>query len=110
MRIKPTYEKSFIIRCSRGKDVQTTEVVDTTAEEVRVLISNSLKGHFAHPEARVAATKIVVVEVDHIKNKSNISKFVYTKNGRDFVKDFVLVFNLSPRQTRIEIEKAIKSC
>lgn len=110
MRIKPTYEKSYLIRYSRGKDVQTTEVVDATAEDVRVLICNTLKGHFAHPEARVAATKIVVVEVDHIKNKSNISKFVYTKNGRDFAKDFVLVFNLSPRQTRIEIEKAIKKC
>lgn len=108
MRIKPTYEKSFIIRCSRGKDVQNTEVVDTTAEEVRTLVCNSLRGHFAHPQAKVAATKIVVVEVDHVKNKSNISKFVYTKNGRDFAKDFVLVFNLSPRQTRIEIEKAIK--
>ena len=110
MKIKPTYDKSFLIRCSRGKDVQTTEVVDTTAEEVKTLVYNSLRGHFAHPEAKVAATKIVVVEVDHIKNKSNISKFVYTKNGRDFAKDFVLVFNLSPRQTRIEIEKAIRKC
>ena len=110
MRIKPTYEKSFIIRCSRGKDVQTTEVVDATAEEVRILISNTLKGHFTHPQAKVAATKIVVLEVDHVRKKSSISKFVYTNKGRDFEKDFVLVFNLSPRQVRIEIEKAIRKC
>lgn len=110
MKIKPTYEKSFIIRCSRGKDVQTTEVVDTTAEEVRNVICNSLKGHFAHPQAKVAATKIVVLEVDHVRKKSSISKFVYTNKGRDFEKEFVLVFNLSPRQVRIEIEKAIRKC
>ena len=110
MKIKPTYEKSFIIRCSRGKDVQTTEVVDATAEDVRVLICNTMKGHFAHPQAKVAATKIVVVEVDNIKHQTAISKFVYTKNGRDIEKDYVLVFNLSPRQVRIEIEKAIRKC
>ena len=32
MRIKPTYEKSYLIRYSRGQDVQTTEVVDANAE------------------------------------------------------------------------------
>ena len=110
MRIKPTYEKSYLIRYSRGKDVQTTEVVDATAEDVRVLICNTLKGHFTHPQAKVAATKIVVLEVDHVRKKSSISKFVYTNKGRDFEKDFVLVFNLSPRQVRIEIEKAIRKC
>ena len=110
MKIKPTYDKSFLIRCSRGKDVQTTEVVEATAEDVRVLISNCLRGHFAHPQSKVAATKIAVLEVDNIKKKSGISKFVYTRNGRDFEKDFVLVFNLSPRQVRIEIEKAIRKC
>ncbi len=110
MKIKPTYDKSFLIRCSRGKDVQTTEVVDATAEEVRTMVCNSLKGHFAHPQAKVAATKIVVLEVDHVRKKSSISKFVYTNKGRDFEKEFVLVFNLSPRQVRIEIEKAIRKC
>lgn len=110
MRIKPTYEKSYLIRYSRGKDVQTTEVVDATAEDVRVLICNTMKGHFTHPQAKVAATKIVVLEVDHVRKKSSISKFVYTNKGRDFEKDFVLVFNLSPRQVRIEIEKAIRQC
>ena len=110
MRIKPTYEKSFIIRCSRGKDVQTTEVVDTTAEEVRNVVCNSLRGHFAHPEAKVAATKIVVLEVDHVRKKSSISKFIYQNKERVIEKDFALVFNLSPRQVRIEIEKAIRQC
>ena len=110
MKIKPTYEKSFLIRCSRGKDVQTTEVVEATAEDVRILVTDCLRGHFAHPQSKVAATKIVVLEVDNIKKKSGISKFVYTRNGRDFEKDFVLVFNLSPRQVRIEIEKAIRKC
>ena len=110
MIIKPSYEKSYLIRFSRGKDVQTTEVVDATAEDVRVLICNALKGHFAHPQAKVAATKIVVLEVDHVRKKSSISKFVYTNKGREFEKDFVLVFNLSPRQVRIEIEKAIRQC
>lgn len=110
MRIKPTYEKSYLIRYSRGKDVQTTEVVEATAEDVRVLITDCLRGHFAHPQTKVAATKIVVLEVDNIKKKSGISKFVYTRNGRDIEKNFVLVFNLSPRQVRIEIEKAIRQC
>lgn len=110
MRIKPTYEKSYLIRFSRGKDVQTTEVVDANAEDIRVLVNSTMKGHFANPQAKVAATKIVVMEVDHVHKKSSISKFIYTKNGKDFEKEFVLVFNLSPRQVRLEIEKAIRQC
>ncbi len=110
MKLKPTFEKSYLIRFSRGKDVQTTEVVDATAEEVRVLICNCMRGHFAHPKTKIDATKIVVLEVDHVRKKSSISKFVYTKNGKDFEKEFVLVFNLSPRQVRLEIEKAIRQC
>jgi hypothetical protein len=108
MKLKPTYEKTYQIRFSRGSDVQTTEVVDATAEEVRVLICKCMRGHFAHPKSKVAATKIVVLELDHVRKKSSISKFVYTNNGKDFEKDFVLVFNLSPRQVRLEIEKAIR--
>ena len=109
MFIKPIYDKSYLIRYSRGKDVQTTEVVDATANEVKNLICKSMKGHMAHPQAKVAATKIVVIKVDNTLKKSSISKFVYTKNGKDFEKDFVLVFNLSPRQVRLEIEKAIRN-
>lgn len=108
MRIKPTYDKSYLIRYSRGKDVQTTEVVDTNPEEIRILICNSMKGRMTHPLAQVAVTKIVVLEVDHVRNVSSISKFIYTKDGRDQKRDYVLVKNLSPRQVRIEIEKAIR--
>ena len=109
MRIKPTYDKTFIIRYSRGKDVQTTEVVDTNPDDINILICKSMKGRMTHPLAQIAVTKIVVLEVDHIRNVSSISRFKYTKDGKEQVRDYVLIKNLSPRQVRIEIEKAINN-
>ena len=109
MRIKPTYDKTFIIRYSRGKDVQTTEVVDTNPDDINILICKSMKGRMTHPLAQIAVTKIVVLEVDHIRNVSSISRFKYTKDSKEQVRDYVLIKNLSPRQVRIEIEKAINS-
>lgn len=109
MRIKPTYDKTYMIRCSRGKDVQTTEVVDTNPEEIRILICKCMSGRMTHPLSQIAVTKIVVLECDHVRKVSNISKFIYTKDGKDQMRDYLLVKNLSPRQVRIEIEKAINN-
>ena len=109
MRIKPTYDKTFIIRYSRGKDVQTTEVVDTNPDDINILICKSMKGRMTHPLAQIAVTKIVVLEVDHIRNVSSISRFKYTKDSKEQVRDYVLIKILSPRQVRIEIEKAINN-
>lgn len=112
MQIKPFYEKSFIIRLKRGKEVQATEVVDATEGEVHVLITNTFKGRFTSPRKTgnvIPATQIQVIEIDNQKRKSRISFFRYTKAEKTVEHPFAYIANLSPRQVRIEIEKAIKA-
>lgn len=111
MQIKPIYPKSYIVRYIRGKDEQATEIVDTNADEVHGLITETFKRRFAHPknkDCNVPYTTIQVIVLDHIYKRSNVSQFTYTKNGKDFKRPFVRIYNLSPREARIELEKAIK--
>lgn len=111
MQIKPIFPKSYIVRYSRGKDLQTTELVDATSEEVHKLIADTFKGRFAQPRnstGNVPYTTMQVVVLDNIRKRSEISQFTYTKNGKEFKRPFVRIYNLSPREARIEIEKAIR--
>lgn len=111
MQIKPIYPKSYIVRYIRGKDEQATEIVDTNADEVHGLITETFKGRFAQPRnstGNVPYTIMQVVVLDNIHKRSEISQFTYTKNGKDFKRPFVRIYNLSPREARIEIEKAIR--
>ena len=112
MRIKPEYDKKYIVRFRRKKDVQVTEVVEATWEELHTLIAKTFNGRFVKPKSSdyVTATQIQVQEVDLIKKQVHILPFVYTNGkGKDFEKTHVNVYNLSPREVRIELEKAISN-
>ena len=112
MRIKPVYKKSYIVRYRRGKEVQSTEIVDATEKDVHELIFQTFKGRFRHPqhsEGYVPSTQLQVIELDNIKKQTRVSCFSYTKNGKDFTRPFAYVYNLSPREVRIELEKAIRT-
>lgn len=112
MQIKTIYPKTYVISYRRGKDLQTTEVVDATEEEVFVLISKTFKGRFAHPKNSngfVPATKIQVIEIDNIRQVTHVCPFRYTMDEKSFERPFSLVWNMSPRQVRLELEKAIKN-
>ena len=111
MQIKTVSPKTYVISYRRGKDIQTTEVVEATEDEVHVLISNTFKGRFAHPKnstGGIPATKIQVIELDNIRQTRRVSPFRYTKDNKNFERPFALVWNLSPRQVRLELEKAIR--
>lgn len=91
--------------------MQSTEIVDATEKDVHELIYQTFKGRFRHPkntEGFVPSTQLQVIELDNIKKQTRVSCFSYTKNGVDFVRPFAYVYNLSPREVRIELEKAIK--
>lgn len=112
MIIRPTYSKSYLIRYSRGKEVQTTEVVDTTTSEIDGLIKELFKGRFSHSGRSgrvVPTTNVQVIELDHIKKSSRLCGFSYTKNGELHLRSGVHICNLSPREVRIELEKAIRN-
>ena len=111
MKIKPIYEKSYVISFRRGSDIQTTEVVEADWKEVHTLIAETFCDRFRKPISRekVPATQIQIVELDNARHKSHIIEFVHTKDGKDFKRPRVLVFNLSPREARIQFEKAINN-
>lgn len=99
MLIKPTYDKFYRIIYTRGKDKQTTDVVEATEEQVKDLVTLVIKGRTFHP-----AGKSGVIP------STNIQPWEYnclTKQNR-LCREFPKVYNLSPRQVRIGIEKAIK--
>lgn len=113
MKIKPTYKKSYVIRYKRKNDVQSTEVVDTTGDDVLSLISDVFDGRFARPVTRskeALLTQVSVVELDNVRKQSNRLLFAYYSSGKVVARvPFALVRNLSPREARIAIEKAIKN-
>ena len=96
MRIKPTYDVSYLIRYRRNKDVQTTEIVEATRDEVCSLISRACGENMAKTKTGkfIPQTRVVVQELDNVNKQSGI---VYGAS----------VYNLSPREVRIRIEKAI---
>lgn len=111
MRIKPTYDKSYLVKYKRNKDVQTTEIVEASKDDVFNLISQLFKGRFNHPDiqdakdsvdkllamSKIPYTTIQVWELDNLKKKSTLCR------------TFPHIYNQSPRQVRINIEMAIKN-
>ena len=112
MRLRPTFKKSYLIKYERKTDVQTTEVVDTDWIELRALIAKTFQGRFKQYSNMggggfVPATYIKVLELDHTTKTKKYLDFIITKDDREYKKNRVAVFNLSPREVRIELEKAI---
>lgn len=98
MLIKPTYEKFYRIVYTRGKDQQTTEVVDTTIEQLTDLIGIVVKGRLSHPQAKtgkIPSTNVKVYTVDGASNKASLNK------------EYSHVYNQSPRNIRKSVESAI---
>lgn len=113
MRLKPTFSKSYLIKYERKTDVQTTEVVETSWQELRTLIAKTFQGRFKQYSKPgggfVPATYIKVLELDHTTKTKKYLDFIIAKDGRVCKKNRVAVFNLSPREVRIELEKAISN-
>lgn len=89
---------SYLIYYTRAKGTQRTSVVGVSSEkEIMNLIRTTFKGKFSRPESCSPkdGTTIRVKKLDHINHK--ISLVMNVK-----------VYNKSPRQTRIDVEKAIR--
>lgn len=111
MRIKPTFDRSLLVTYSRGNDVQHTEIVDSTSEDLNILITEVFKGRFVSPRKGgvIPVTKIQVMELDNVRKTKRMYQFRYTRGGSDSRHPCAYVGNMSPRQVRIELERAINS-
>lgn len=111
MKIKPIYEKSILVKFRRGDNVQSTEIVEANWEQVHTLIANTFVDRVKKPisEKNVPVTRIWMMELDHIKHQVKKIPFKYKDNKKEFEKPYVLVFNISPREARIQFEKAINN-
>lgn len=115
MKIKPNYQTSFIVCFKRGKDIQKTEIVEATQEDIRVVINKTFKDRFLPPKDKeshkfkkgVPFTEITFIELDNVKKISRVGTFCYTSKGKEIVRNHALVYNLSPREVRIRLEDAI---
>lgn len=90
---------SYLIFFQRGKDIQRTSVVGVSEETDLVkLIRTTFKGRFDRPAALLPkdGVNIKIKRLDHINHQ--ISLILNVK-----------VYNKSPRQTRIDVEKAIRT-
>jgi hypothetical protein len=89
---------SYLIYYSRGKDEQKTTVVGVkTDNELVQFIRTSFKGRFERP-AKLSpkdGVSIKIKKLDHINHQ--VSTVMNTR-----------IYNKSPRQARIELEKAIR--
>lgn len=111
MEIKPFFDKTFQVKYKRGNDEQNTELVNTDGNEVISTIVNLFDGKFVNPASKntKGATKIVVLECDHVNNIVCSVPFVYKRGGTERMLSYSLVGNMSPRQARIALEKHIKN-
>ena len=98
MLIKPTYDKFYRIVYTRGRDKQTTEVVDATSRQITDLIKKVAKGRLTHPEARTGRIPSTNVKVYVVNGNTNLAWLC---------NEFAHVYNLSPREVRLRIEEAI---
>lgn len=98
MIIRPTFDKSYLITCERGKDSQKLEVVEATEKEVLAVIAHALQGRFYHPEAKtgnIPSSCVKVWALDHVQHQKRLCR------------KFPHVYNLSPREIRLKIETQI---
>ena len=110
MRVKDANAKTYIVSCRRVMDEQKTEIVDTTEEELRMMIIDTFKNKFLHPMDRSRAssfTRVQITEIDRKRGRRRVCNFIYTRRGKDLEYPYVLIKHLSPRQIRLELEKAI---
>lgn len=96
MKIK-TYGIEYIVYLKRGKDVQTVEIIEATGDkEVVSVILGTFKNRLTC-NGNAPFCKIIVKALDQVRKESRL---VMTNR----------VFNLSPRNARIELENAIRMC
>lgn len=95
MRLK-TYGTEYIVYLRRGDDTQTVEIVEATGDkEVTDLLSSTYKGRFSDSTGKAPFVIILVKRVDRVKKTADI----ICKRR---------IFNLSPRNARIELENAVR--
>ena len=95
MRIK-TYGMEYIVYFKRGGDVQVVEIIEATGDkEVKGLFFDTFKGRTYNENPKASFVSVVIKSVDKVKKESK----VVLKNR---------VYNLSPRNARIELENAIR--
>lgn len=113
MKIREVFCTSYMIKYIRGNDVQSTEVVDTTADEILSMVAETLKDRLSYPKfgnrGNFKMTRVEVVELDHVMKKSSLLPFVYYRKEKTMKVPYALVDNISPRETRIRLEKAIRN-
>lgn len=100
MLIKPTYDKFYRIVYTRGKDKQTTDIVDATEDQVKDLVTVVIKGRTFHPAGKsgvIPSTNVQLWEYNSL-----------TKQNR-LCREFPKVYNQSPRNIRTKIEKAVNT-
>ncbi len=95
MRIK-TYGIEYVVSFRRGLDTQVTEIVDATGDkEVKNLFYNTFKGRTHNENENAPFVKVIIQSVDRVKKEVK----VVMKNR---------IYNLSPRNARIQFENAIR--
>lgn len=95
MRLK-TYGMEYIVYLRRGDDTQTVEIVESTGDkEVTDLVESTFKGRFFDKSGKAPFVKVLIKRVDRVKREAE----VVCKRR---------IFNLSPRNARIELENAVR--
>lgn len=95
MRIK-SYGIEYVFYFRRGSDVQTVEVVDASGDkEVKKLFFDTFHGRTHNENPQASFVKVIIKSLDPIKK---VAKVVMLNR----------VYNLSPRNARIELENAIR--
>ena len=95
MRIK-TYGIEYVVSFRRGTDTQVTEIIEATGDkEVKNLFYDTFKGRTHNENEKAPFVKVIIQCVDRVKKETK----VVMKNR---------IYNLSPRNARIEFQKAIK--
>lgn len=99
MQIKTADAKTYIIRYERGKDVQKTEITDTTEDMISGMICGVISGRTYHRDARTGLIPFVSVKLYENNTGSGRMRLCRT---------YPRIFNLSPREVRIRVEKAVR--
>lgn len=100
MLIKPTYDKFYRIVYTRGKDKQTTDIVEATEEQVKDLVTVVIKGRTFHPAGKsgvIPSTNVQLWEYNSLTKQTRLCR------------EFPKVYNQSPRNIRTKIEKAVNT-
>lgn len=111
MRIKKPENITYGIKFKRGGDEQSIVISDATEEEVHNIIINTFRDRFvSYNRSKVIPTTVVTfTERDSEKHRIRPCNFSFqVRNNKVIETPYARVANLSPRQTRIALENAIK--